>query len=386
MPPKQLPFPLEEYRDRVHRLQQLLLEERLDALVLHHFPSVFYLSGYQSLHVYDHECVVVPRDGEPSFVVRESELDRARYTCWLDRIWTFGHYEEAGAALARALVDQGLGRGRIGVEKRAPRAAGLSVHTYESLQTALPQAELVDGWGLVERIKARKSPREVAYLRRAAEITTLGMTAAIEAAAEGATDNDVAAAAYRTMIAAGGDYMAIPVIVASGVRSSVPHSTHERARLDPGDVLTVELGGCYHRYSAPCMRTVSIGPPIAEVERIAEAALAALDRVLAAMRPGVTGDEVARAGLDAVGRLGDGLFWPGYFAYGVGAGFPPAWGDHTVRVQPGDPTPLASGMVMHVPVILNAVGRHGLMFSETAVITDDGCEVLTGVARRLFVR
>jgi Xaa-Pro aminopeptidase len=43
-------------------------------------------------------------------------------------------------------------------------------------------------------------------------------------------------------------------------------------------------------------------------------------------------------------------------------------------------------MVLHVPVVLNAVGRHGVMFSETAVITDDGCEVLTGVARRLFVR
>jgi Xaa-Pro dipeptidase len=134
------------------------------------------------------------------------------------------------------------------------------------------------------------------------------------------------------------------------------------------------------------MRSVSIGDPRAEVRRVADACLMALDDVLAAMRPGASFDDVARAGARGIDLAGSGLFWPGYVAYSVGAGFPPAWGDHSARILAGDPTRLEPGMVFHVPVILNAVGRFGLMFSETILVADHGCEALTGVERRLFVR
>ena len=72
--------------------------------------------------------------------------------------------------------------------------------------------------GLVEQVKAIKSPAEIAYLRNAGAITTLGMRAAIEAAAAGKTENDVAAAAYHALFGGGSDYMAIPAIVTSGAR------------------------------------------------------------------------------------------------------------------------------------------------------------------------
>jgi Metallopeptidase family M24 len=112
---------------------------------------------------------------------------------------------------------------------------------YESLLAALPHASFVDASGLPERVKVIKSPREVAYLRQAADFTDAGMRAALATTAEGRTDNDVAAAAYQAMISAGSEFLSIPAIVNAGRYSGISHSTHKRHRLEQGDVLFLEL-------------------------------------------------------------------------------------------------------------------------------------------------
>ena len=61
-------------------------------------------------------------------------------------------------------------------------------------------------------------------------------------------------------------------------------------------------------------------------------------------------------------------------------------GDGTARIERGVQARLQPGMVFHHPVALRRLGEHGVAFSETTVVTDDGCEVLTGVERKLVVR
>jgi Xaa-Pro dipeptidase len=207
-------------------------------------------------------------------------------------------------ALAAILEGRGLGRSRIGDEKRVPRAGCLSVHVYDSLLAALPDASFDDVSGLPERAKVIKSPQEVTYLRQAASFTGAGMRAALATAAEGRTDNDVAAAAYQAMITAGSEFLSIPAIVSAGRYSGIAHSTHKRHRFQRGDVLFLELGGCYRRYSAPCMPSATIGPPTEDAKRLAEGCLAALSEMHRAMRPRPTFDEVSRAGARGVARAG----------------------------------------------------------------------------------
>jgi Xaa-Pro aminopeptidase len=381
-----LPFSPAEYQDRCRRLRQLMTEARLDVMLVHQPASVFYFSGNENLHVYDNECVVVPAEGEISLLVPQADLSRAHLTSWVPRIFSFPPKGSPGGVLAQILEEQGLGRARIGVEKRVARAACLSVHVYESLLAALPQASFVDASGLPERVKLLKSPQEVAYLRQAASFTDAGMRAALAAAAEGRTDNDVAAAAYQAMIGAGSEFLSIPAIVNSGWYSGISHSTHKRQRLNRGDVLFLELGGCCQRYSSPCMRSATIGPPTDDAKRLAEGCLAALGEMHAIMRPGTTFDEVSRAGARGVARAGSPVHWGGDCGYPVGAGFPPHWGEYSCQIALGDHTVLQPGMVFHQPIALRVVGKVGVAFSETVLITDTGCEALTRVERQLLVR
>ncbi|MDE2823286.1 MAG: Xaa-Pro peptidase family protein, partial [Chloroflexota bacterium] len=247
-------------------------------------------------------------------------------------------------------------------------------------------ARFIDGSGIVEAVKTVKSPREIAHIRAAAKTTEAGMAAAIDAAREGATDNDVAAAASEALVAAGSEYMCLSPVVTSGRRSGILHSTHKRNRLKYGDVVLLEMGGCIHRYSAPTMRTVFIGEPPAEARRMAEACLTALANILSTIRAGVTADEVAQVGWESILTAGDGFVFHGNFGYAIGAGFPPTWADDTGAIMSGIDTVLRPGMVFHHPVALRRMGRYGTAFSETTVVTKDGCEVLTNSPREIVVR
>ena len=382
---KDLAFSRDEYEERCRRLRALMPGARVDVLLVHQPPSVFYFSGYENLHVYDNECVVIPQDGPVNLLVPHGDLTRAQLTSWIEPALTFLPGAEPATILAQRLIEQGFGRARIGVEKRVARAAGLSVHVFEALQAALPQATLVDTSGLPERVKLVKSAQEISHLRTAATYTDAGIRAALAAAAEGGTDNDVAAAAYHAMVRAGSEFLSIPAIVNGGVYTGVSHSTHRRHRLDKGDVLFLELGGCHRRYSAPCMRTAAIGMVSDEAQRLADGCLAALDSMHAMMRPGVTFHAVTDAAARGIARSGARVDWNGDCGYPVGAGFPPHWGDYTCRIRPGTEMTLVPGMVFHQPIALRVPGRIGVAFSETVLITETGCEALTRTERSLVV-
>ena len=376
-------FSAEEHQGRVEGVRRAMNEANVDVLLVSHPPNVYYLSGYQSFAMYNGECVIVPPEGPPTLVVHPPELGTALVHTWLDE--AHGYPKDCGREeyVAKLLGEQELAGLRIGVEKGL---AGMNADSLERLTSALPGTELVDGSGIVSAVKIVKSPQEIEYLRQAAAITSAGIAAAIEAAEEGASDNDVAAAGNRVMFEGGTEYMCLSPIVTSGRRSGILHSTHKRAPLARGDNLCMEFGACVERYTAPMMRTLSIGEPSPGAASLIDACLTALDNVLSTLRPGISADEVARAGWEGMDRAGPGLVFHGVFAYAVGAGFPPTWGDGTAGISLGNETRLRPGMVFHHPLALRKLGEYGAMFSETTLITDDGCEVLTNVERRLFVK
>lgn len=381
--PQELAFSIREYERRLTLVREAMAADGVDTLLVFDPPNVFYVSGFQSFAMYSAECVVVPLDGEPLLVVHPPELGGALMHSWLDRVYGYGRDEDAESFLPKLLISERFTQSRIGIEKGS---RALPVQFYEALNESLPEAEFRDCSRLVAQVKAKKSEEEIVHLRRSASITDAGMAAAIGAIETGRTDNEVAAAAYEGMVGGGSEYMCIDPIVTTGRRSGILHSTHKRIHLEPGDTLLMEMGACIQRYTAPTMRSATVGEPAAEVRPVAHACLAALNNVLSSLKAGVTGHEVAMAGWDALREAGDDIVFHGVFGYSVGAGFPPSWADHTGTIALGHHLPLEANQVFHHPVAVRKLGRFGVAFSETTVITDDGCEVLTGSPREFISR
>jgi Xaa-Pro dipeptidase len=269
--------------------------------------------------------------------------------------------------------------------------SSLPVHDFLELQARLPHATFVDASDCVGRAMSVKSPAEIECIRRAGRITVKGMDAAIDALREGdgITDNDVAAAALDAMTRAGGEYSAYPIIVTTGTRSGVPHSTYHRAPICAGDPVFLEFAGVVNRYHAPMMRVAVIGEPDPKLRALADAAIASVEAMLAEIRPSRRIVEVAAAGQARLASIDPAVVWHGYFGYSVGLGFPPEWSDCPsllIRLDAPRDATLKPGMVFHLSTSLREIGVRGATCCETVQVTESGCEIFTeGVSRGLIV-
>lgn len=255
------------------------------------------------------------------------------------------------------------------------------------IAAALTGVRRVDGSGVVEALRAVKTGAELAAIRLAASYAEAGMSAAITACQAGATENEVTAAMMSAAICAGSEAMAMEPLVSSGPRSGVPHATWRRRVLRPGDAVFLELAGSHDRYHAALMRSVWIGPPLAEAQRMMDTALTALDAALDAIRPGApcsAPHQAAQAVIDAAGYT---AAFRKRIGYSMGVAFAPDWGEGAIlSLFTGAERPLEPGMVFLVPATLRSYGAYTVGASETVIVTDTGIEVLSTLPRTFTLR
>ena len=127
--------------------------------------------------------------------------------------------------------------------------------------TASNDAYALDASSLVEPLKLVKSPAELALIRRAAAIGDRAMHAAVLAIREGASEFDVAAALYHSLLSNGSDLPASPVNFMSGERTAYGHGAATERRIRRGDPMHLEYGAAYHRYTSTIGRNLSLGEP-----------------------------------------------------------------------------------------------------------------------------
>ncbi len=375
------PFTQDEYDQRVAAVRAGMAARGLDLLVVTVPENVTYLTGYETIGYASFQTLAVPLAGDLLLIVREMERTVAETTSWVPSVETFSDTDDPVDVTRRVLSSRRLLGGRVGLEDQG---WFLSPAVHARLRAALGD-RVEGGSGLVEAVRRVKSPAEVDLIRSACRLTEAGMQAALETIAPGRTENQVAAAAYVAMVGGGSDFLVGDPIVTSGWRSGVGHFTFANRVLEPGDAVLLEFGACRRRYFGPLMRSAVVGEPAPDLTRMGETVIEALEAAIAAIRPGVTSgavDQACRGVIDAAG-------YEPYFrkrtGYSVGVAYAPDWGEgHIVSLRRDDPTPLEPGMVFHIPPALRVPRRYGLGMSETVLVTEGGCEVLTRFSRTIY--
>ena len=380
---KDLAFPREEYDARVEKVRRTMADRAIEVLLIFTPENVNYLTGYDTIGYSSYLCLALPVDREPVMVIREMERGVATSTTWLSDFATTGDTDDPIERTVDALSRRGLVGRRIAIEATAPF---MTARTWLRLKTALGADRVGDGSEIVEPVRAVKSEREIEKIRRACSLVDAGMDAALGAVREDATENDVAVAAYAAMVGGGSDPLVSNPIVTSGPRSGVAHTTFHNRRLERGDTVLIELGATVSRYGGALMRTAFIGEPTDEALRMSDVVLQALNAAIAAIRPGVSAGSVDEACRRVIEDAGFEAMFRKRTGYSVGVAYAPDWGEgHIVSLRRDDPRPLEPGMVFHMPPALRAFQRLCVGMSETVLVTESGCEVLTNSPRRLVV-
>ena len=377
-----LTFPREEYQRRLDRTTELMRAEGIEVLLCSNTATIGYLTGYDTTMPSGYTVLIVTASGEMTLHCSELEAPCMLLNGLVDDIEVFYWYEaqDTGSDLVRVLRERGHESQKIGIEMGFAEtfaAGAFDVKSFLTLQREFPDSELVDSTLLVMEVRLVKQPQELEYMRTAGTYTWAALREALNAIGEGVGDHEVAAAAHHGAHAAGSELMSIDPMVISGPRTAfMPHIAHRRDVAEKGDPVYLEFTGTHNRYNAPSMRSASIGEPTAEVAALADASIATLNLLLENIKPGRTGDDVAQIAKQGLAGV-DGLFFHGGYGYSIGLGFQPHWTEAPVYIAEGADRELEPGMTFHLPICIWRPEGTGVGFSESVVVTADGCETLT---------
>ena len=372
-----LQFSREEFAGRQARTIERLAEAGLDGLLMFRQESMYYLSGYDSFGYVFFQCLYLGADGTLTLLTRSPDLRQARHTSLIEdvRVWV----DRAGATPAedlKAILEEHGCRGRrLGVELEA---YGLTGRSWRMLEAALDGfCALEDASELVSRLRVVKSPAEIEYVRRAAELGDAALNEANRLAVAGAFEGDILAAMQGAVFKGGGDYPGNEFIIGSGSDSLLCRYHSGRRRLDAEDQLMIEFAGAYRHYHAALMRTVLTGRASDAQRDLHSACRDALAACQEALRPGRPVSEVFDAHVRVFDDAGYGAHRLNACGYSLGATFSPNWMDWPMFYA-DNPVIAEPDMVffMH-PMILDSERGLAMAVGETVRVTETGCERLS---------
>ena len=375
----------EEYVRRYDVVQDAMAAMGLDALLIRSPENITYFIGYETPGYYKYHCVVVPRNGEPVFLVRDFEWLNTPEFSWSGQIAKVYDWDHPPSLTVNILNQMGLGQGkRIGVEKQC---FFFTAEEYETFQTEMPGNEFVDATQILWDARMIKSEEEIDVMRRSAGLVDKAMLAGYEATKPGASGDHINAVVNMTLLEAGGEYMGLPPFVLAGERSCLPHQTGGDNRLADDDVMYFEISASQRRYAAALMRTIFVGRPKDEWLRAAEACIGAVDAALAFIKPGVTAHEADLSARAVTTRAGFADYHRNRLGYSIGINYPPDWGEgEIISLRQGEHRELRPGMTFHMPPLCLKYREFGIGFSETIVVTKTGCERLSKLPREIIVK
>jgi len=379
--------------ERTRRVREALASLRLDALICRLSENVVLLSGYYP--IIGQSFVVFPLEGDPTIIVpaQESYLAEAggigdirTFECF--RLGTPPVVESQARLLKRVCAEKRLVGKAVGYEdcfetiapeQNSAEPAVIAPPTITMLQEAVGSA-LRPATELLFQLRAIKTPAEVSRLRRANEVACLGLEAFRVAVQPGRTEAEVAAAVEQTILARGVGYQGARSArgwaqVMSGPNTETawyyPVSTDRR--LQPGDLVLIELGTEVDGYWSDLTRTATVGPASDRQREVYQAVLDAQQADLLAERPGMRGDEVDAIGRKLIADRGFGQYFVHHTGHGIGFRYhePFPW------LHPDSRQTLHAGHVHSVEPGIYIPGFAGVRLEDDVVLLESGVEILS---------
>ncbi|MCB8816517.1 M24 family metallopeptidase [Desulfosporosinus shakirovi] len=251
---------------------------------------------------------------------------------------------------------------------------------FGKLKDAFSQAELISLPDLVSHLRSIKDSSEIELIRQAVKIADMAFDEALKTIEIGQTEEEIGLNLEFSMRRAGASGGSFEFIVASGVRSAMPHGTASSKRVQLGEFLTMDFGAIYQGYCSDITRTVFIGDPEDKHRQVYATVLAAQRAGIQAVAPGRTGkevDAVARAMIEKAG-YGD------YFGHGLGHSVGLAIHEGP-NLNKREERLLEPGMVITVEPGIYIPNWGGVRIEDIVLVTENGCEVLTKAPKEFII-
>ena len=350
----------------LQKIQAALTPAGLDAILLRGEKNRYYATGF---HSSAGMCVVTPKE---AFFVTDSRYIEAAH----NRIHGFTIGQNTMEMPEKSWLEQivrDCGITMLGFEDEEISYAG-----FEKLRGEV-KAVLSPAQSILRALRSVKSPEEQDKMRRAQKLADGVFTELLDFIKPGMTEKRVAAEITYRLLLHGAEGNSFDPIVVGGANSSMPHGVPGDYVLQKGDFLTMDFGARFDGYCSDMTRTIALGAPTDEMRRVYGVVLEAQKAGIAAYRAGVVGAEVDAAARKVISEAGYGEYFGHGFGHSLGLDI-----HESPNASPSEKKELPAGAVLSAEPGIYLPGRFGVRIEDVCIVTEDGCENITGSPKELI--
>lgn len=354
------------YEDRIKRLRDGLITRGLQASFITKQQNYRYMSGFTGTSAF------LLITGDKAFLITDF-----RYIEQAERqapSYEVVRYHGSFIVTVKELLEKCNIRS-VGFEENE-----VSYKTFIELKEKLDSTELLPLNSLIEELRIIKDSSELEAIKKAVEIADNAFEDVIKCIKPGISELEVAAEIEYSMKKNGASGASFETIVASGLRSSMPHGVASEKKIQHGEVITMDYGALYNGYCSDITRTIFLGEPSPELKKIYNIVLEAQLEALKKAHKGLSGKEIDLVARNVIAEAGYGENFGHGLGHGVGLEI-----HEEPRFSPTGDKIMENGMVVTVEPGIYVSGIGGVRIEDMIIINDTNPINLTKAKKGIIV-
>lgn len=371
-------FSQEWHARRRDELIAQMQRKKIDCVILSNSAlpvNLYYFTGFDTTPHRTLTLAFFTIDGQSALLIPALRADQAAVGCAaIHRQVRYSDDDDISAVLRCIAVSLHLrDHARIAVDE------SLEFFKLQILQQAFPTASFCSATALIDPLRMRKTPEELAILRTAYRMTDEVYKAALTEVHPGMTELE-----FRHLLEEGyyqrGFAGGLLNGVAFGKNTTYTQWVSDSTAIAAGDQAYCDLGAVWNHYWTDTTRCFSLGAPSAAYQRLYNICLQGEQLAEQAVHPGMTFDELHWITGNFFRKEGVLQYWPVRLGHGIGL-----LANESPSVCNGNHDIIEEGMVITIEPTLHIPGHFGLRIENTIVVTSSGCESLSQLSLELTV-
>ena len=269
-----------------------------------------------------------------------------------------------------------------GVKNLAIEAMDVTVSRLNVMKKHLKCVDIIETDVLsnsINKLRMIKDEEEMEYIRKAQEIAESAFDDILGFIKEGVTEREIALELDRLMLEKGAEGISFDTIALAGENTSMPHGVPSDKKVEKGEFVLMDFGAVYNGYHSDMTRTVCVGTPDEEMEKIYNIVLTAQEKAIAAAKAGISGKELDGIARRHICDAGYGEYFGHSLGHGVGLEI-----HEQPNAAPSYEKNLEKGTVITIEPGIYIAGKFGVRIEDFVILTENGCINLTKSAKNII--
>lgn len=365
-------FEKQEYENRLAKIQRLMFDEEIDAILLTTQVDIEYYTGFKTQFFESPTrpwFVLIPLDDKPKAIIPVIGKSGMRDT-WIEDIqtWTSPNPQDEGISLLSLNIKALMKRFRtLGIPKGHESTLRMPLEDYDKLLSSLDDVQIKDATKILRYVRYIKSPAEIQKIKYICEVVSQGFEDLPSLLKVGQSERENCQRFKNHLLSLGVDDF--PYLIAGsgqGGYGSIIMGPTQRV-LENGDIFIIDTGCVYDSYFCDFDRNYAFGYASDEAKKAYEVVFKATQAGFEASVVGNTTSDVFNAMnkvMQEGGALGNSV---GRLGHGLGMQLT-EWPSNTIN----DNTPLEEGVVLTLEPGMEYLPGKEMVHEENILITKDG--------------